>query len=269
MRIGLVLSGGGARGFAHIGVLKALEEKGVRISELSGCSMGALIGALYASGIKPRVMERLAIEARPFSIRDVSLSFQGLFKGGRVEEILMRTLPFRTFEELKIPLSINAVDLSNGREVVFRKGNLIKALRASIASPGTFTPIKYSGRILVDGGIINPVPFNNLGRVDYAIMVNTSTRLMKISAKSRIDKIARQSIAIRERSLIELQLKDCRIPYHVIRPNIGAFGYMKFKFVDKIIKAGYIAGKKQMPCLLRKLMKVDEGSISKIINRDA
>ncbi len=155
-KIGLVLSGGGARGFAHIGVLRVLERAGAHFDVIAGTSMGAVLGALYASGRRADDLYRLADTTSWRDVVDLSLQ-TGLFKGDRLEAFLAEHLP-RTFEELAVPLAVTTTDIETGEGVVHMEGDLVRAVRASSSFPGAFEPIELAGRTLADGGIVNNLP---------------------------------------------------------------------------------------------------------------
>ncbi len=154
--MGLVLSGGGARGFAHIGVLRVLEREGARYDVIAGTSMGAIIGALYAAGHSTEDIEKIAANTSWRDVVDLSLR-TGLMKGDRLHELLEAHLP-QTFEELEIPFAVISTDIESGEEVVHTEGDLITAVRASAGFPGAFEPVYMDGRTLVDGGIVNNLP---------------------------------------------------------------------------------------------------------------
>ncbi len=159
----LVLGGGAARGLAHIGVIRALEERGFRPSLVVGCSMGALVGAFYALGTPPRAMEGfvrhlLGTPKKAKAFLPVRPSAQGLLDPSRVEELLENFLGGVQFEELELPLAVVATDIVRKEEVVFTSGGVAPAVRASISIPGLFPPVKFAKRILVDGGVLDPVP---------------------------------------------------------------------------------------------------------------
>jgi len=159
-RVGLALGSGSARGLAHIGVIRALREAGVGIDVVAGTSIGAVIGVLHAAG----QIERAAAEFLAFDWKNVAVLLDpvfpraGLIDGRKVAEFLRGHIGSGTFEELQLPLRVVASDLRTGEEVVFASGNLIEAVRASIAVPGVLTPMRIEDRILVDGGLVNPVP---------------------------------------------------------------------------------------------------------------
>jgi NTE family protein len=160
-RIGLALGSGAARGLAHIGVLKVLDEAAIPIDVIAGTSIGALIGALYAAGVSPRRMEEITcnLNWRDMArLLDPVLPTSGLLDSNRVARFMARLLPVDTFEKLRIPLAVTATDVETGEALIIRKGNLREGLRATIAFPGIFAPVPFGTRFLVDGGLCNPVP---------------------------------------------------------------------------------------------------------------
>lgn len=179
VRVGLVLGSGAAMGLAHIGVLKVLEREKIPIDIISATSMGTLIAALWSVGFTANQIERLACsfrsKLRTLFLIDPTLPIRGLIKGKAVRKILKSYLGNKTFFDIKLPLKIVACDIKNRREFVIDKGRLVDAVMASIAIPGIFEPIEYSGVQLVDGGIVNPVPVSVLSRsgIKRIIAVNT------------------------------------------------------------------------------------------------
>ncbi|MBN1613667.1 MAG: patatin-like phospholipase family protein [Deltaproteobacteria bacterium] len=194
MKIGLALGGGGVRGLAHILVLEALDELGIRPGVISGTSMGAIIGALYASGISGReIRERIVrhlilkddtwrdIIAKKNDLLKLVTAFSAEFpRGGFINpqgffEYLFSEIRKRTFEELEIPLLVIAADYWTAEEIVFEADDLLPALQASMAVPGVFVPVSLGNRVLVDGGVVNQVPYDHLlERADFTIAVDVS-----------------------------------------------------------------------------------------------
>ena len=159
-RISLVLGSGGARGLAHIGVIQALEEQGWQIASIAGASMGALVGGLYAAG-KLDEYRQWVCKVRRFDVLrllDLSLGASGLVKGERLIATLRQQLGDAEIEQLAIPFTAVATDLNDGREIWLTRGSLFSAIRASIGMPLFFHPYRYQGRLLIDGGVVNPVP---------------------------------------------------------------------------------------------------------------
>ena len=171
--VSLVLSSGGARGLAHIGAIEELESRGYRIRSVAGCSMGALVGGMYAAGRLAEFKEwmRTIDKRKMLSLIDLSLSINHLVKGERVIDALKEVVPDVNIEDLPIEYQAVATDWENGREVVFRKGSLYEAIRASISIPLFFNPVRRDGMILVDGGILNPLPLKQGSEMEGEMLV--------------------------------------------------------------------------------------------------
>lgn len=178
MDIALVLSSGSARGLAHIGVIEELEAQGHRITSIAGCSMGALVGGIYAAGKLKEYRKWMGTinKRRIRELIDLSLSINHLVKGERIIEALMEIVPDTEIENLPIPYCAVATDWASGREIVFREGSLFDAIRASISLPSFFNPVRRDDMILIDGGITNPLPLNRIHRHegDYLVGVDVS-----------------------------------------------------------------------------------------------
>ncbi|MBI5889917.1 MAG: patatin-like phospholipase family protein [Nitrosomonadales bacterium] len=181
-KIGLALGSGSARGLAHLGVIRAIEEAGIEVSFIAGSSMGALIGAIHAAG----KLDELEAAFRDFDWRktasffDVVLPKSGLLDGSKVSELVRAHIRADTIEMLPKPFAAVATDIVSGEEVVIRSGDVIEAVRASISVPGIFTPVRSNGRILVDGGITNPVPVSVVRAMgaDIVIAVDLNHRII-------------------------------------------------------------------------------------------
>ena len=178
-KIALVLSGGGARGLAHIGAIETLESHGYEITSIAGCSMGALIGGMYSAGKLPELKDWvLALDRRKvLSLVDFSLSLTHLVKGDRVMEALKEIVPDVNIEDLPIPYTAVATDWNSGKEVVFDHGSLYDAIRASISIPLFLNPVRREEMLLVDGGLVNSLPLNRVVRHsgDLLFGINVST----------------------------------------------------------------------------------------------
>ncbi len=157
-KIGIALSGGGALGYAHIGVLQALQDSGIDIDYVSGTSMGAIIGAGYVTGIDIMDMTRFARSMRAIRFLDLNLNPLGLSAGRNVSRIFKKILPDIQIEDTKIPFKCVAADILTGKEYVWEKGSLLTAIRSSMSVPGIFVPVNHEGMKLVDGGIVNNLP---------------------------------------------------------------------------------------------------------------
>lgn len=179
--ISLVLSSGGARGIAHIGVIEELEREGFEIKSIAGTSMGALVGGIYATGKLNEFKEWMYTlnKIDVFKLIDFTFSSQGLIKGDRVFTKMRTFIPEKNIEEMKIFFVAIATDIINEKEVVFTSGSSYDAIRASIALPTVFTPVKYNNTLLVDGGVLNPIPINHVKRTkgDILIVANVNAHI--------------------------------------------------------------------------------------------
>lgn len=184
-KVALVLSGGGARGLAHIGVIEELEKRDYEITSIAGTSMGALVGGVYAQGKLTEFRDWVTAldQFEVFKLVDFTFSSAGLVKGEKVLNTIKEFIPDTRIENLPISYSATAVDIIKHKEVVFRDGMLFDAIRASIAIPTVFTPIKKDGMVLVDGGVMNNVPISNVKRTegDFLVVVHVNAEIPAIS----------------------------------------------------------------------------------------
>jgi len=174
--VALVLSSGGARGLAQIGVIEVLEENDFEIHSVAGSSIGALVGGLYAMGKLKEYKEWVSSLSRSdvFNLMDFTISGSGLVKAERIFEKMKEFIPDMNIEKMPLPFAAVATDITNEEEVVFNKGSFYEAIRASIAIPAVITPVKTNSVVLVDGGVLNPLPFQHVKRIegDQLVMVN-------------------------------------------------------------------------------------------------
>lgn len=192
-RIALVLGSGGARGLAHIGVIQYLESLGHEIVYISGCSMGALVGGIYAAGqLEPYAEWARKLERRDmFSLLDLAFGWTGLFKGDRLMGVLKELVGDHVIEELPIGFTAVATDLMEQREIWLNRGPLFDAIRASIAIPTVFTPHVYLGRVLVDGGLLNPIPIAPALNQDADLIVAVNLNAHSRSSRARAEQLGR------------------------------------------------------------------------------
>ncbi|CAD5109666.1 patatin-like phospholipase family protein [Zestomonas carbonaria] len=277
-KVGLVLSGGAARGLAHIGVLKALEEQGIQVDAISGTSMGAVIGGLYASGYRAEELEKLALgidwqqalsdapprtdipfrrkqDDRDFLVKQ-KISFRddgslglplGVIQGQNLnlllESLLVHTSDIRNFDRLGIPFRAVATDISSGDKVVFRSGHLPQAIRASMSIPAVFAPTEVDGRLLVDGGMVDNIPIDvarEMG-VDRIIAVDIGTPLQSRRDLKTVLNVLNQSITLMTRSNSEAQLATLRTDDILIQPPLAGYSGTDFGRAQEMIDAGYRA----------------------------
>ena len=209
--VALVLGSGGARGLAHIGAIEALEERGYTITSIAGCSMGSIIAGMYAAGQLKEAKEWFLSVDKQLILRmmDINLlSGNSLVKGQRIIQELEKVVPDRPIEKLNIPCSIIASDMMNTEEVVFRSGSLFEAVRASISIPLFFQPVQIGKRLLIDGGILNPLPLHIIERTEGDILV-----AMDISGKDSmpLDNTMPNPIDV-EGKLAELTARGIPVP---------------------------------------------------------
>ena len=171
--VALTLGSGGARGLAHIGAIEELERRGYKITSLSGCSIGSLIAGIYASGKLEEARQWFSSLTRKqmLSLTDFSIGLSHLVKGDKVMEAIKEWVPDCLIEDLPIPVALVASDMTTSREVVFRSGWLFNAIRASISIPLCFEPVRVGDSLLVDGGLVNPLPLNRVERRDDDILI--------------------------------------------------------------------------------------------------
>jgi NTE family protein len=186
--IALVLSSGGAKGLAHIGAIEELEERGYNITSIAGCSMGALIGGVYATGKLEefRNWMKTVDRKKMLELTDFSFSLNHIVKGTRIIEAIMEFVPDVMIEDLPIPYCAVATDWKSGREVVFRKGSLFEAIRASISLPSFYEPVQRDGMILIDGGVTNPIPLNRVVRHEGDLLVGVDVSGQDYKAQSEL-----------------------------------------------------------------------------------
>jgi NTE family protein len=244
--IGVALGGGFARGMAHIGVLKVLEEEGIPVRMVAGTSVGALIGAAYCSGLTTAELEEVAYKVRFTTFARWTLSRFGFATNDRMVAFLTRTLKVRTFEELRIPLCVTATDFSNGEGAVFCSGQIIDPVRASCAYPGMFLPVKIGGRWLVDGMLSHPVPtrpLRDLG-ADRVLAVHLRGQWSKSTAPRHLFDVIGQSFAIAQDMTSSVWRSAADL---VIEPDVAGFDYDDFKRTRELIAVGEMAMRRALP----------------------
>ena len=253
-QIGLALGGGFARGIAHIGVLKVLEEEGIPVRVVAGTSVGALIGAAYCSGLTIAELEEVAHKVRFTTFARWTLSRCGFASNDRMIAFLTRTLKVKTFEELRIPLGITATDFNTGEGVVFHSGSIIDPVRASCAYPGMFLPVEIRGRYLIDGMLSYPVPTVPLHEMgaDRVLAVQLRGTWATGGPPRHLFDVIGQSFAIAQDAMSSLWKNAADL---VIEPDVAGFAYDDFKRADDLIRAGETAMRNALP-VVRKWLEV-------------
>jgi NTE family protein len=246
--IGVALGGGFARGIAHIGVLKVLEEEGIPVRVVTGTSVGALIGACYCSGLCSDELEEVARSVRFTTFARWTLSRYGFATNDRMVEFLRHTLKVKTFEELRIPLGVTATDFNSGAGVVFHSGTIIDPVRASCAYPGMFLPVNIRGRWLVDGMLSYPVPTRPLREMgaDRVLAVHLRGQWSRNGAPRHLFDVIGQSFAIAQDRMSDLWRGAADL---VIEPDVARFAYDDFKRASELMRAGEVAMRKALPAV--------------------
>lgn len=240
VKIGLVLGGGAARGFAHIGVIKALESQGIVPDLVVGTSAGSLVGAMYAAGNNGFALHKLALEMDEAAISDWSVPFfaksSGVLKGEALQDYVNKIVNNVPLEKLKIPFGAVATDLNSGLPILFQRGNTGIAVRASSAVPSIFQPVRIADHYYVDGGLVSPVPvrFAREMGADFVIAVNISVQPDYQLASSSLE-VLLQTFAIMGQSINRHELKGADI---VIQPSLGNMKGNDFNGRNLAILAG-------------------------------
>jgi NTE family protein len=244
--IGLALGGGFARGIAHVGVLKVLEEEGIPIRYIAGTSVGALIGAAYCSGVTAAELEEVAARVRFKHIARWTLSRYGFASNQRMIGFLNQLLKVKTFEELHIPLAVTATDFSTGEGVVFHSGPLIDPVRASCAYPGMFLPVKIRGRHLIDGMLSYTVPTKPVRQMgaERVLAVHLKGKWTNSEGPRHLFDVIGQCFAIAQ----EMNSSQWKAAADlIIEPDVNGYKYDAFEDSPALVRAGEIATRAALP----------------------
>lgn len=248
-RVALVLAGGGARGVAHIGAIEELEERGFEIAAVAGTSMGALIGGMYASGHLDAFKKWMCSldKYKVFGLVDFTISSEGLVKGDRVIHAMEELVPDVRIEQMPVPFAAVAADLLTGREVVFDRGGLYDAIRASISIPSVFQPVRHDGMVLVDGGTVNPLPLNRVRREegDLLVAVDVSAPFgadptSRANASLNYYKVLIASSQIMQQHITQLMCRLYR-PDVLVQMPADSYGMFEFYRSAELVEAGRAA----------------------------
>lgn len=244
--IGLALGGGFARGIAHIGVLKVLEEENLPIEFIAGTSVGALIGAAYCSGVSASELEEVATRVRFKHFARWTLSRFGIADNQRMIGFLSSLLKVKTFEELRIPLAVTATDFSSGAGMVFRSGPLVDPVRASCAYPGMFLPVKIDGRLFVDGMLAYAVPSQPLRDMGakHVLAVHLKGTWTRGNGPRHLLDVIGQCFAIAQEMNCSVWKQAADM---VIEPDVNGYKYDDFEHAAQLMKSGELAMRAALP----------------------
>ncbi len=248
-RIAWALGGGGARGFAHLGVLKVLKEARIPIDALAGTSMGAVMAVLFAAGTDLKYLTALATTIAWENFVDLRFPRYGLVEGKRITPLIRLLTKRKKLEELAVPVRVIATDLLTGDEMIFDHGPLDEAVRASISIPGIFTPVPSGQRLLVDGGLVAGVPVNAAAEMGMELVfaVNVGGELDTEPPRSVFDILYRSS-EIMMRQLDGIQMEQAAF---VLTPEVGHVGTVQFNRAEECIEKGEAAAREALPEMRR------------------
>jgi len=252
--IGLALGGGFARGFAHLGVLQVLEKHQIPVSHIAGTSVGSILGAAYASGAP---LSRIIATCRTLRFRDIArwrVSRLGLASNQRLGGLVERVFESRQFEDLRIPMAIVATDLASGDPVVFTRGNLVDAIRASCAFPGLFQPVEIGTRCLADGGLVAPVPTRAARALGAAHVIGVSVGMQDgyRNAPSNIFQVVSRAVSAAQKHQHEVWEQYANL---VLRPDVQSLAWDDFDRAEEAIAAGAAAAQRALPRIQKLLAK--------------
>ena len=254
-KIALVLGGGAARGFAHVGVIRALEQEKIPIDMIVGTSVGSLIGAIYANDMNSFELEWTAFTLGKDDLFDYgifsAITGMGLARGDKLEEFVRTKVSTANIEDLKLPFAAVATDLNRGTRVVLDKGSVARAVRASSAIPGVFNPVEFQGRLLVDGGLMDNIPISVAREkgADIVIAVDISENVVNFNI-TNIVKVVLQSVNIMFDENCKNKKKDADV---LIAPAVGDVGMLDFTQKKRCMQAGIEATQKAMPEIKKKI----------------
>ena len=264
--VGLALGGGAARCVAHIGVLQVFEEERIPINLIAGTSGGSLVGALYAAGLEPKWMAELAERMNWGHLVKLNLRRDGLLDTEGLERFVATLVKNQTFQDLRLPFAAVAVDLTSGEEIILREGPVAPAVRASSSIPGIFVPVRYKGRVLVDGGVRNNVPANLARRMGANVVVAVDVGSRGPGRNGRVFEAPRNLIQVMMASYDILQqaqvdrvLQEADV---VIRPDSGQMSGFDLEHAGQYVEAGREAAQAAVPQIRARLEEAE-----RVLNR--
>lgn len=235
-KVGLALGAGGLRGMAHVGVLRVLERENIPIDCIAGCSIGSMIGALYCAGLDAETIYKLAKHLKRRHWLDFVMPKMGVIAGDKVLAMMRLLTQQKHFNQLQKPLAVVATDLINGKEIVFKEGEVAPAVRASISVPGVFIPFQWQDMLLVDGAVLNPTPIDvvrNMG-ADIVIAVDLARKGAPSPITNLFD-VMIESINIMERQIFNQRQQQCDV---LVCPEVAHISPSSFEAMDECVQKG-------------------------------
>ncbi len=267
-KVALVLGGGAARGFAHVGVIRVLEQEKIPLDMIVGTSVGSLIGAIYASDLNSFELEWTAFSLEKDNVFDFAMlsafTAMGPVKGDRLEEFVRTKVAVANIENLKLPFAAVATDLNRGTRVVLDKGSIARAVRASSAIPGVFNPVEHQGRLLVDGGVVDNIPISVARQrgADIVIAVDISENVTNFNVTNMVDVVI-QSVNIMFAENVGFRKKEADV---LIAPAVGSVAMLDFTQKKRCMQAGIEAAQKAVPEIRKKIEEWEKKQTAKSNN---
>lgn len=248
-KVGLALSGGAARGLAHVGVLKVFEEYKIPVSYIAATSVGSIIGAAYACKVSAADMIKIAESIRWKDLGSLSFRLMGLSDSSRMEKFLADILPCARFEDLSIPLEVTATNLLTGELIIFRSGDLYRAIRSSCALPWVYAPVDVNGTLVADGGLTMSIPCRVVRQMGADIVIAIDIRgNLSTKAPRNMFQVVMQAMAILGYGMRDYQLQEADL---VIAPNVNDIGWDELSKAKEAIAAGEREARIKLPELLQ------------------
>ena len=258
-KIGLALGSGGARGFAHIGLLKVLKSEGIKIDLIAGSSMGALIGCFYASGSDLELLQRVSLQFKRKYFMDLTVPRMGFVAGKRIEEYIRIFTKNQNLEDLSIPLAVLATDIEKGERVIFTEGPAYEAVRASISIPGVFVPKRINGKLLVDGGLMDRVPVSVVKDMGANIVIASDVSATKGDTEIQsIYDVIFKSLDILQMEIVKMKGIDADV---MIKPPVELYSSLAFTNIQDIIDIGEQEALRRLPEIKSSIQRWKEKNI--------
>ncbi len=242
--IALALGGGGAKGFAHVGVIKILESHGIKPKIVTGTSAGSFVGSLYASGKTPYQLQDLAIKLKESDLRDLTFNSQGIVQGQKLQDYVNREIANRPIEKFPIRFAAIATRLDNGQKTIFIKGNAGQAVRASCSIPNVFVPTVIGGVKYVDGGLVSPIPVSSAKQMGADIVIAVDISARPTGKATSMLGLLDQTLNIMGQQAINQELQQATV---VIQPSVGNLGPLDLSGSQQAILAGEQATQSKLP----------------------
>jgi NTE family protein len=258
MKIGLALSGGGARGIAHLGVIKALEELGLNFYSISGTSAGSVAGAFYSAGYKPEEILKIILDMGFIKSVRPAWSWTGLLSMDGFREVLLKHIPHNSFDKLNIPLTVAATEIRLGKVIYFSEGELAPAVIASSSIPALFNPVQLNGHVLVDGGLMDNLPVRPLvGKTDFIIGSHCNPVAQRFDIRN-VKEVAERSLLIAINVNTVHSKSHCNFVFEA--PELGKFSTFDLDKGKEIFDIGYRNAKSKLPELESAMKQYDRSN---------